>query len=732
MSLRLACSALLLTALVYAAACDHAPVSPPSFELVAADSTSRIAFTTARDGNNEIYTMNADGSGVTRLTNDAAIDRNPAWWPDSARILFESRRDGNSELYAMNADGSGVTRLTTDPSKDVTPAGCGNRIAFASDRRLGPFTEIYVMNADGTGVTRLTLSNSYPDSPTWSPTCDRIAYSYDPYGVNQSIIVMNADGSNPRTLTSSSHNRHPAWSPDGTRIAFASDRDSPGNSYEIYVMNADGTQQTRVTSNGANHVYDFPTWSPNGTQIAFQSSATAGPGIYVMNADGVGGVTQIADSVVNTRIAWFGAAASPPPPPPPGNLTVRTSTSGTDLDPDGYTVTVDGDSPQTLALNDSSSYTNLTASTHIVTLSSVASNCTVNGSPRAVDVPSGGTATTTFVVTCAPPPPPPGKLTVFASTTGSNLDPDGYVVYIDSLTGGSVMDNDSTTFPNVAPGDYTVRITGVAANCTVTGSSSVTVNVPSGGTATTRFSVTCAAPPPPPPPPPPTGWPDEPTGFSVLIDAPFSALDENGWWSVQRETTNGSGLALAADSAAPRSPSGVLQFTFATGFEGGSAPGIEYYVPATPLRESYFAFWWKASNPWESHWSNVDAIANLFAATSGLLYLTFHGSTQSLHVAPQFDNDARDLTPNVNATTVTLGGWHLVEWYVKYSSTATSRDGVTRWWVDGVLQGDYRDLQMPDDAGLVEYDLAPTWGGVGETKSQTNSVWFDHARISTP
>ena len=239
-------------------------------------------------------------------------------------------------------------------------------------------------------------------------------------------------------------------------------------------------------------------------------------------------------------------------------------------------------------------------------------------------------------------------------------------------------------------------------------------------------------PPPNPPPPPPGAWANEPSGFSVMTDEPFNALDENGWRSVQRQTTNGSGLTLGADASAPRSPPSVLQFTYAAGYQGGSEPGVEYYAPAAPVRETYFAFWWKPSKPWQNHPTNVNTIADLFPATSGVLYITLDGSSQTLTVDPGFASDTRNLTANVTATAVTLGAWHLVEWYVKYSTSATSRDGVTRWWLDGVPQGDYRDLQMPDDAGFVEYDFAPTWGGINGVKYETDYFWFDHAHISTP
>src|SRR3972149_3275713 len=96
----------------------------------------KIAFVSIRDGNYEIYAMNADGSGQTRLTNNAATEYGPAWSPDGTKIAFWSDRDGNWEVYAMNADGSGQTRLTNNSAWDAAPAWSpdGTKIAFYSSR----------------------------------------------------------------------------------------------------------------------------------------------------------------------------------------------------------------------------------------------------------------------------------------------------------------------------------------------------------------------------------------------------------------------------------------------------------------------------------------------------------------------------------------------------------------------------------------------------------------------
>src|SRR5690349_16574021 len=174
-----------------------------------------------------------------------------------------------------------------------------------------------------------------------------------------------------------------------------------------------------------------------------------------------------------------------------GNLGVTTNTTGSNLDPDGYTVTLDGGASQAIATNGSVTFSGLPAGSHTVVLSGVAANCTVSGgTSRTVNVPSGGTATAGFAITCAATPPPSGNLTVTTNTTGSNLDPDGYTVTLDGGASQAIATNGSVTFSGLPAGSHTVVLSGVAANCTVSGGNSQTVNVPSGGTATARFAVT--------------------------------------------------------------------------------------------------------------------------------------------------------------------------------------------------------------------------------------------------
>ena len=243
----------------------------------------KIAFYSDRDGNAEIYVMNADGTGQTNLTNNPAHDYSPAWSPDGTKIAFVSARDGHGEIYVMNADGSSQTRLT--PSDDSDPAWSpdGTKFAFTY---LG---EVWVMNADGTGQTKLISPvvgtfGGY-SAADWSPDGTKIALHRSHSNTNVEIYVINADGSGLIALTSNGVNtRFPNWKPDGSKMAV--DR-GPAGSADVYVMNADGSGQTNLTNSGG-QINEGAAWSPDGAKITFNTWRHGEPEIYVMNADGTG------------------------------------------------------------------------------------------------------------------------------------------------------------------------------------------------------------------------------------------------------------------------------------------------------------------------------------------------------------------------------------------------------------------------------------------------------------
>ena len=275
-----------------------------------------IAFVSERDGNPEIYVMNADGTGHTRLTYNStaykyvnapgwdysrARDDSPAWSPDGSKIAFTSHRYGNDEIFVMNANGSMQANLTNHPATDKSPAWSpdGTKIAFYSGRDGN--AEIYVMNADGTGQTRLTNNAAYDRMPAWSPDGTKIAFHSGRDG-NAEIYVMNANGTVQANATlNGAEDRSPAWSPDGSKIAFASNRDGD---YDIYVMNADGTGQTRLTFYSTRDDI-HPSWSRDGTKIAFEAAWAGGNSdIWVMNADGTVQILLTTNDATDAAPAW--------------------------------------------------------------------------------------------------------------------------------------------------------------------------------------------------------------------------------------------------------------------------------------------------------------------------------------------------------------------------------------------------------------------------------------------
>ena len=307
----------------------------------AQDATGQIAFTSDRDGNNEIYVMNADGSGQTNLTNNPAADSDPTWSPDGSRIAFTSDRDEPNpstcssisapfcdlQIYVMDADGSNQTRITNVPGERAgSPAWShdGSRIAFAAIRQGIP--SISTMNPDGSGVTRVT--DNPPDSiiesdfnPAWSPDDLQLVFAGLPrsrMGLT-AIFRSDVDGSRLSRLTIPEVNFNapggPAWSPDGSRITYSSG--DPGGTAEppaIYVMNPDGSGQTLITDGSS--LDQEPAWSPDGSRIAFSRGPLESREIYAMNADG-SGQTRLTDNPANdSDPAWSPLAVAGPPPEP--------------------------------------------------------------------------------------------------------------------------------------------------------------------------------------------------------------------------------------------------------------------------------------------------------------------------------------------------------------------------------------------------------------------------------
>jgi Tol biopolymer transport system component len=209
--------------------------------------------------------------------------------PDGKKILFASQIAGSYQLFTMNADGSGIVQVTHDPWNHDTPSWSpdGKKLAFVSDQNK--HSVVYMMNVDGTGLERLSPENAESIHPNWSPDSTRVIYCADddlnpPRKNDASIYSVDVKSKETKTLITGGVNTYPSWSPDGKKIVF---RKMIGDmNSEVYVANADGSELKNLSNHMA---FDgWPAWSPDGKQIAFSSNRRANYQIHIMNADGSG------------------------------------------------------------------------------------------------------------------------------------------------------------------------------------------------------------------------------------------------------------------------------------------------------------------------------------------------------------------------------------------------------------------------------------------------------------
>jgi Tol biopolymer transport system component len=277
----------------------------------------KLIFQSSRGGYacDKIWTMNIDGSDKRMVSPDHGANTCSFFFPDG-RIVFASTNHISGDcppkgdlpkgyvwplypynIFSANADGSNLTRLTDNPKYDAEPVVSvdGRQIVFGSQRD-GDF-DIYIMNADGSNVRRLTDRMGYDGGPWFSPDGKKIAWrAWYPetdeekalwkdcmernyiVPVPLDIWVMNVDGSDKRMIVhNGATNFAPSWHPDGKRLIFSSNMDDwhadikkYGHNFELYLVNIDGTGLERVTFN---NVFDsFPMFSPDGKKLVWASN----------------------------------------------------------------------------------------------------------------------------------------------------------------------------------------------------------------------------------------------------------------------------------------------------------------------------------------------------------------------------------------------------------------------------------------------------------------------------
>ena len=296
-------TALLRTSLTLAAVlagCQDAPPVAPNLETAAGQaspvSPGRIVYAASRSkALPDLYTLDLATGRTQRLTRDRTFDGDPEWSPDGQKIAFTSTRGDGQHVYVMSATGGALTRVSTTSVPNFQPAWSpdGSKILYATQG--GGNADIGLAMADGSGTLAVLAANPAQDfDPAWCPTSfTGVKFAFISTRDNGSgDIYVYDDSQNPNvrrlTFNTTGGVREPAWSPDGTKIAYAQFQNG---AFDVFVTNADGTGTPTNLTNSPGHDH-MPAWSPDGSKIVFRSTRAGNPDLYTMNADGTG-VTRL-------------------------------------------------------------------------------------------------------------------------------------------------------------------------------------------------------------------------------------------------------------------------------------------------------------------------------------------------------------------------------------------------------------------------------------------------------
>ena len=239
-----------------------------------APKTEKIAFSSNRRGNWDIYVMNTDGKNQVRLTKSPLVDVSPVWSPTGEQILFSSDRDGIRDLYVMDADGSRLRKVFRSLARRSEPAWApdGERIVFHAEL---PQWSIQTATIHGRDVRIVASADPRGGNPSWSPDGTEIAF-VDDVGGSRRIRIVTLGSGNVRTFLpkASPWMYTPAWSPDGERLAFTWHKWGIGNKDALFIANRDGSRLKQIGK--AVPGASSPAWSPAGDKIAYMEEAREG------------------------------------------------------------------------------------------------------------------------------------------------------------------------------------------------------------------------------------------------------------------------------------------------------------------------------------------------------------------------------------------------------------------------------------------------------------------------
>ena len=279
--------------------------------------TEKIAFTSNRDGNNEIYIMNPDGTGQVNLTKHRASDAQPAWSPTGKQILFASNRDGMSDLYLMDADGTNVRKVFKDLKLRSAPAWSpdGKQISYARDDRV---RGLFIAALDEKKEKLISPVGDFDGYSNWSADGTKIVFDaplkpgkghsrvhiFDLVTRQQEVLL----GEGVATVMGA-----PVWSPSGDKIVLAWLK---GGNFSIYIINSDGENPKLIVKPLAGFSTDNPDWSPDGNALVYEQYWLGNNNRHIYKVDLKGGEPkQLTRRGMNFFADWFDPAFALPVAP---------------------------------------------------------------------------------------------------------------------------------------------------------------------------------------------------------------------------------------------------------------------------------------------------------------------------------------------------------------------------------------------------------------------------------